>query len=139
MNNKKMLDTILKIRDIRNNLSNFNIKEEEKEILRKTLNYYEDMLNLDITRNNNNNFDVVEIPLEENTTRYKEFVFVPDNKTLEILNGIESSISNINLNEDEIKVLLSSLKEYCLYLEQVNMMRKNNLETLNEIRENKTM
>ena len=150
MDNKKMLDEILKIRDIRNDLVNFNIKEEEKEVLRRSLNYYEDLLNLDITRNNlnkiefenegiENNIEVIDIPLEMNTNRYNEFIKVDDKELISIIDNLSNSITNLNLNYDLKIVLLKSLKEYSFYLHDLNLKRQSNQELYNEIMESKSI
>ena len=150
MDNKKMLDEILKIRDIRNDLVNLNIKEEEKEVLRRSLNYYEDLLNLDITRNNlnkiefenegiENNIEVIDIPLEMNTNRYNEFIKVDDKELISIIDNLSNSITNLNLNYDLKIVLLKSLKEYSFYLHDLNLKRQSNQELYNEIMESKSI
>jgi len=144
MDNKKMLNDILKIRDIRNNLINLNLQNNEKEVLRKSLNYYEDLLNLDITRNNLNatefieqgipsDIEVVDIPIEENTTRYIEITKLNDNELISTINNLSSSISNLDLDNNDVIVILKSLKEYSEYLKELSLKKQKNNEIYNEI------
>ena len=144
MNSKELLNIILKIREIRNNLVNLNLNDKEKEILRKSLNYYEDLLNLDITRNNlnkneleeqgiDNDIEIVNIPTFENTTRYQEFSKVNDTELVGIITNISESINTLNLDTNQIVIILKSLKEYSEYLKQLELNRKNNQELYTEI------
>ena len=144
MNNKEILNNILKIRDIRNNLSTLNLNDKEKEILRKALNYYEDSLNLDITRNNlnknefteygiNNDIEEVIVPVEENTNRYHEFALVQDNEIISIITNISDNINNIDLDTNYIILILKSLKEYSEYLKSLEVTKKSNQELYTEI------
>ena len=144
MDNKKMLNDILKIRDIRNNLINLNLQNNEKEVLRKSLNYYEDLLNLDITRNNLNatefieqgipsDIEVVDIPIEENTTRYIEITKLNDNELISTIDTLSSSISNLELDNNDVIVILKSLKEYSEYLKELSLKKQKNNEIYNEI------
>ena len=144
MNNKELLNIILKIREIRNNLVNLNLNDKEKEILRKSLNYYEDLLNLDITRNNlnkneleeqgiDNDIEIVDIPTSENTIRYQEFAKVNDTELVNIITNISNVINALGLDNNQIVVILKSLKEYSEYLKQLELNRKNNQELYTEI------
>ena len=144
MNNKELLDIILKIRSIRNDLVNLNLNDKKKEILKKSLNYYEDLLNLDITRNNHNkeefeeqgisnDIEIVNVPLEENTNRYKEFTKVDDNELINIITSISEKFNNLNFNTNELIIILKSLKEYSEYLKQLELTKQSNQELYTEI------
>lgn len=144
MNNKKMLEIILQIREIRNNLVNLDFNEEEKEVLRRSLNYYEDLLNLDITRNNltheeleneniENDIEIVNVPTEENSNRYQEFSNLKEDELISLINKINESLSSMEIDINDKKVILNSLKEYCLYKEQISLMRKSNREVYDEV------
>ena len=144
MNNKKMLEIILQIREIRNNLVNLNLNKEEKEVLRRSLNYYEDLLNLDITRNNltheeledeniENDIEVVKVPTEENSNRYQEFSNLKEDELISLINKINESLNNLEIDINDKKVILNSLKEYCLYKEQISLMKKSNREVYDEV------
>ena len=144
MNNKKMLEIILQIREIRNNLVNLNLNKEEKEVLRRSLNYYEDLLNLDITRNNltheeleneniENDIEIVKVPTEENSNRYQEFSNLKEDELISLINKINESLNNLEIDINDKKVILNSLKEYCLYKEQISLMKKSNREVYDEV------
>ena len=144
MNNKKMLEIILQIREIRNNLVNLNLNKEEKEVLRRSLNYYEDLLNLDITRNNltheeleneniENDIEIVKVPIEENSNRYQEFSNLKEDELISLINKINESLNNLEIDINDKKVILNSLKEYFLYKEQISLMKKSNREVYDEV------
>ena len=144
MNNKKMLEIILQIREIRNNLVNLNLNKEEKEVLRRSLNYYEDLLNLDITRNNltheeleneniENDIEIVKVPTEENSNRYQEFSNLKEDELISLINKINESLNNLEIDINDKKVILNSLKEYFLYKEQISLMKKSNREVYDEV------
>lgn len=144
MNNKKMLENILKIREIRTNLKNLNISDLEKEVLRRSLNFFEDELNLDIIRNNlnkeeydseniPNDIEIINVPVEENTNRYNEYANVLDNYIISIINDITNSIDNLNLDNNEIIIILKSLKEYSDYLKNLILVKNNNKNIYNEV------
>ena len=136
MNNKKRLEDILKIRDLRSNLNNLNLTSEEKEVLRRSFNYYENLLNLDIVRTNlnkeeldsmdiQNDIEVVNVPVENNIDKYKEYANVDETSVIDIVNKL--------CNELDERVALTSLKEYCNYLMQVKLMQKSNQGIYDEI------
>ena len=144
MNSEKKLEEIIKIREIRNNLVNLDIVDNEKEILRRSLNYYENVLNLDITKKNSNieeymeqgietHEKIVSIPLDDSAFKYQEFTKVEDNNIKIIINNLTNDLITINLDKDSIIVILNSLKEYSVYLEQVNRMRQSNKEIYEEV------
>jgi len=147
MNNER-IETILKIREIRNGIDSLQLSDIEKEILKVTLNNYEDMLILDVERTNNdsnfldelevNHDDKVIVPVEKETLRYKKYADINDSVILDHLNNIEDIFDKINISDDKKRIILKSFKEYCLYLEQVSMMKKSNSEIYDEIFEQKT-
>ena len=141
--NKERLEKILKIRKIRNNLDNLNITLEEKEILRKTLNYYENELNLEIERSNNNieeydNYDIpnenqeIKIPEDDSINKYKEYAIIDNNNLLSNVENLINNITNFNLSEDDNKIILNCLKEYCLYLKELEIKKQNSDNYLKE-------
>ena len=144
MNNKKMLEIILQIREIRNNLVNLNLNKEEKEVLRRSLNYYEDLLNLDITKNNltneeleneniENDIEIVKFEIEENSNRYQEFSNLKEDELISLINKINESLNKLEIDINDKKVILNSLKEYFLYKEQISLMKKSNREVYDEV------
>ena len=148
MDNKKRLEEILKIRELRNNLNNLSISMEEKEILRRSFNYYENLLNLDIVKTNLNkeeldNYEIendlerLSVPIEYSLNKYFEYVKVLDNAIIEIINKLNCNLETLNLNNKDKKVILNSIKEYSLYIKQVNQMKKSNQELYKEIMETK--
>ena len=148
MDNNKRLEIILKIRDIRKKINELNITIEEKEVLRKSLNYYENMLDLDIARSNLNkdeldNEDIlndivkVDVPVEEDIYRYQEFIKINDSNIIKIIDNISNIIENLELNKDDIVVLLNSLKEYSIYLNQLAIEKQHNKELYDEIMKGK--
>ncbi|MBR3661406.1 MAG: hypothetical protein IKN63_05885 [Bacilli bacterium] len=144
MESIKLLKELESLRLTRNNISNLDISLQEKEILRKSLNYYENMLYLDITRNNNNleefmehdiesNNQYVSIPKDDNVLKYQEYVKIDDCKETEIINNLINDLITIDIDKDSIVIILKSLKEYSLYLEQVDRMQKSNKEIYKEV------
>lgn len=142
--NKESLEIILKIRKIRNNLDNLNITLEEKEILRRTLNYYENELYLEIERNNNNieeykTYDVpnqeqeIKIPTDNSLNKYKEYSIIDNNNLLLNVENLINNIPKLNLDEEDNIIILNCLKEYCLYLKQLEITKENNQEILKEL------
>lgn len=136
MDNNKRLETILKIREIRNKIANLDVSLEEKEVLKRSLNLYEDNLDYDIARENNNiiefqeqgiesNQNQVLVPLEENTSRYKEYATLKELDLGDIIDLVISKISKIDvLNEKDKELILISLKNYCIYLNELEIKRK---------------
>ena len=144
MNSKEMLDKILKVREVRNNLTDLNISLEEKEILRRCLNHYENYLNLSITTNNlnkeeleendiPNDIEPISIPIEENTTKYNEFAKLNDNNLIDLIKQIDNSLKDLDLSKEDYIILLKSLKEYSLYLEQLALEKINNKDLFDEL------
>lgn len=144
MNSIKMLEELEILRATRRNISNLDIALSEKEILRRSLNYYENLLHLDITRNNLNieefqehgiesSNSYVSIPMEEDTTKYQEFAKVEDSNIIEVINNLTNDLITIDLDKDSIMIILKSLKEYSLYLEQINRSKKSNQEIYEEV------
>ena len=144
MDNKKMLETILKIREIRNNLKKLDIKDVEKEVLRKSFNYYEDLLNLDITRNNlnksefdsqniPNDIEVIDVPIDVNSNKYDEFTSVDEKDIPSVVDKLCDSFDSLSLKSDEMVIVLKALKEYSEYLQELSLIQKNNQDLYNEI------
>ncbi|MBQ8892099.1 MAG: hypothetical protein IJ068_04525 [Bacilli bacterium] len=136
MDNKKRLEDILKIRELRSNLDNLNLTGAEKEVLRRSFNYYENLLNLDIVRTNlnkeeldsmdiKNDIEVVSVPVENSSNKYTEYASVSESEVISIINKL--------CNELDEKVTLTSLKEYCNYLMQVKLLQKSNQELYDDI------
>ena len=135
MDNNKRLEIILKIREKRNELDILNLTNEEKEVLRRSLNYYEQELDLNIARANN---DIIElddmgiksdnsktiVPKDESNLIYKEYANI-------YKIDINSTINSL-LNKIDDSILLNSLKEYALSLQQLNAIRENNQEEFKE-------
>ena len=139
MDNNKRLEFILEIRKIREKLNTISFLEEEKEVLKQSLNFYEGELDLEIARMNNeiihleeeeisSNNTKVEVPLEEGNSRYIEYANIHQINIPSVVSSLLSSISTkIELSSLEQQILLISLKEYCRYLEQLEQTKKNNL------------
>ena len=138
MDNNKRLEFILEIRKIREKLNTISFLEEEKEVLKQSLNFYEGELDLEIARMNNEIIHLeeegisssntkVEVPLEEGNSRYKEYANIHQINIPSVVSSLLSSISTkIELSSLEQQILLISLKEYCRYLEQLEQTKKNN-------------
>ena len=136
MNNKERLEILLKVRELRNDLNNLNFTNEEKEVLRRSYNYYESLLNLDIVRTNlnkeeldsmdvQNDIDVVEVPLDKNVNKYQEYSKLNDEEVITIVSKLSDTLND--------KVALNALMEYCTYLGQVKLMKQNNQVLYDEI------
>ena len=135
MNNNERLETILKIREKRKDFDNLNLSSEEKEVLKRALNYYEHELDLEIARMNNeiielenmeiqsNNKQVI-VPSDNDDSKYKEYA---DIYKIDI-----NSIVNSLYNKLDDSIMLKSLKEYCLSLQELNNIKKNNQEEFKE-------
>ena len=138
MSNNERLETILKIREIRNKLDSLNCTNEEKEIIRLSLNYYEEDLDIEIARFNKeikvleeegitSNNKEVNVPIEEANNKYKEYANSYSFNISEVLSKLLNELNNKEeLKSFEKEIILKSLKEYCLYLERLQSLRKNN-------------
>lgn len=134
MNNKERLENILKIRSIRNKIELLNLNLEEKEILKRSLNYLEDDLNLEIIVSNRNidelmdeNIDhdeKVNVPIEENSNRNHEYAVIDELNLNNIIDNLYNQIDSLELDSIEQFVILKSLQSYCTYLEQVKNMKQ---------------
>ena len=136
MNNKERLEILLKVRELRNNLNVSNFTEKEKEVLRRSYNYYEDLLNLDIVRTNlnkdelddmdvKNDIEVVDVPIEASENKYQEYANLNNEEIITIINQLSDLVND--------KVILNALMEYCTYLVQVKKMQENNQVLYDEI------
>ena len=133
MNNKERLEILLKVRELRNNLNVSNFTEKEKEVLRRSYNYYEDLLNLDIVRTNLNkdeldDMDVkndIDVPIEASENKYQEYANLNNEEIITIINQLSDLVND--------KVILNALMEYCTYLVQVKKMQENNQVLYDEI------
>ena len=140
MDNNKRLEFILEIRKIREKLNTIPFTKEEKEVLKQSLNFYEGELDLEIARMNHeithleeegivSSNKKVEVPLDEVSSRYKEYANIQQINIPNVVSSLLSSISEKGeLSSLEQQILLISLKEYCKYLEQLEQTKKNNLE-----------
>ena len=144
MEKNEKLENLQKVRNIRNGLGKLDLDNFEKEVLRKCLNYYEDNLILDLTRSNNianildsndmkHDIELVEIPKDNNSSRYKEYANVSDLQINEYLNRLSDSVYNIDVSNDLKVILLNAIKDYCIYKEQVKAQVKTNQEIYNDI------
>ena len=139
MNNKERLNEILIIRDLRRNLMNFDISNEEKAIILRALNEYEERLGFDIQESIKNkeiledmniksDIDVVKIPIDENRPSYNELVNIRIGISFhDIVLKIQDILSNetlFNIDTSSKKVLLSSLKEYCRSIQNLKLERE---------------
>ena len=141
MKNKDRLERIEVIREVRRKLGNFNFQNEEKSIILKSLNDYENTLTIDITRSINNikefetlgishDIEVINVPIDINKPTYPEFANLYINESLELsitrLGNLINQISYLDIFDDEKRVLLESLKEYSNYLRLLVQKRENN-------------
>jgi len=144
MEKNEMLEKLKKVRNIRNGLGELDLDNYEKEVLRKCLNYYEDNLILDLTRSNNianildsnnmkHDIELVEIPKDNESSRYKEYANVSDLQVNEYLNRLSDNVFNIDISIDLKVILLNAIKDYCIYKEQVASSVKTNQEIYNDI------
>ena len=135
MDNNKRLETIMKIRESREALDSMNISNSEKEVLRRSLNFYEQKLDNEIASANNNIVELEEMDIKSNNQR----IVVPkekiDSKYKEYANIYQINITdtiNSLLNQLRDTTMLASLKEYALSLQQLNNVRENNQEEFKE-------
>ena len=137
MNNNELLERILKVREVRNNLDNNNFSNEEKEVLKKSLNLYEEELDVEIAKMNNTSIElneegiisdkeIINVPIEENTSRYKEYYDIYKLDIKNIINSLLEKINNIDLLNDEKQIILLSLKNYFKSLEHLEILKQNN-------------
>ena len=144
MENNKNLENILMIREIRNNLESMNITNEEKEVLRRSLNYYEEELDIEIQRNSNNNkllyeekikgnVEYIDVPVDGDSKRYIEFASINESLLNEIINSFYDKIDNLDLDIRKKGIILKSLRDYCDYLKQLSLERENNKKLYDEM------
>ena len=143
MNNNERLEVILKIRDIRNSLPNMNLLKEEKEIIKLSLNLYEEELDVEIAKINNTNNElkeegidinenIIDIPIEENTSKYLEYANIYNLDIINIINNLLIKLDNDSeLFKNNKQVVLKSLKNYLLYIEQIDIIKKNSEKNKN--------
>ncbi len=135
MDNNKRLEMIMKIRESRSILDNMQLSNEEKEVLRRALNYYEQKLDNEIASANNdiielddmgiksNNQRIV-VPKEKVDSKYKEYANIYQINITETINSLLNQLRDV--------AMLASLKEYALSLQQLNNVRENNEEEFKE-------
>lgn len=135
MDNNKRLETIMKIRESREILDSMDLTNSEKEVLRRSLNFYEQKLDNEIASANNNIVELEEMDIKSNNQR----IVVPkekiDSKYKEYANIYQINITdtiNSLLNQLRDTTMLASLKEYALSLQQLNNVRENNQEEFKE-------
>ena len=135
MDNNKRLETIIKIRESREALDSMDLTNSEKEVLRRSLNFYEQKLDNEIASANNNIVELEEMDIKSNNQR----IVVPkekiDSKYKEYANIYQINITdtiNSLLNQLRDTTMLASLKEYALSLQQLNNIRENNQEEFKE-------
>ena len=137
MNNNEKIEKILKVRKIRDNLDNYNLTNEEKEVLKKSLNLYEEEIDVEIAKLNNvnrelyeeginENIDIVNVPTEKNTSKYKEYASIYKLDIVNIVNSLLEKIVNNEILNDEKQVILLSLKNYLKSLEYLEILKQNN-------------
>ena len=119
-------------------------RDSLKEVLRISLNHYEDDLILYITKSNANakylddnnikhDIEVVEVPKDEESSRNKLFMEIDNNNIDSYIDKLSDSFDKIELSDKEKVLILKALKEYCIYLEQVNMSVLKNKEVYDDI------
>ena len=135
MDNNKRLEMIMKIRESRSILDNMQLSNEEKEVLSRALNYYEQKLDNEIASANNdiielddmgiksNNQRIV-VPKEKVDSKYKEYANIYQINITETINSLLNQLGDV--------AMLASLKEYALSLQQLNNVRENNQEEFKE-------
>ena len=135
MDNNKRLETIMKIRESREILDSMDLTNSEKEVLRRSLNFYEQKLDNEIASANNNIVELEEmdiksnnqkivVPKEKIDSKYKEYANIQQINITDTINSL--------LNQLRDTTMLASLKEYALSLQQLNNVRENNQEEFKE-------
>ena len=135
MDNNKRLEMIMKIRESREALDIMDLTNSEKEVLRRSLNFYEQKLDNEIASANNdiielddmgiksNNQRIV-VPKEKVDSKYKEYANIYQINITETINSLLNQLRDV--------AMLASLKEYALSLQQLNNVRENNQEEFKE-------
>ena len=135
MDNNKRLEIILKIREKRELLDSMELSKEEKEILRRSLNFYEHELDVEIAKTNNeitelesmdieSNETRIKIPSEDSNYKYKEYANIYQ---IDINEAINSLLTKLNDS-----LMLTSLKEYAKSIQELNTIHENNKEEFKE-------
>ena len=135
MDNNKRLEIIMKIRESREALDRMDLTNSEKEVLRRSLNFYEQKLDNEIAHANNNIVELEEmgiksnnqkivVPKEKIDSKYKEYANIYQINITETINSL--------LNQLRDTAMLASLKEYALSLQQLNNVRDNYQEEFKE-------
>lgn len=135
MNNNKRLEMIMKIRESREALDSMDLTNSEKEVLRRSLNFYEQKLDNEIAYANNNiveldemgiksNNQKIVVPKEKIDSKYKEYANIYQINITETINSLLNQLRDV--------AMLASLKEYALSLQQLNNVRENNQEEFKE-------
>ena len=136
MNNNERIEKILKVRKIRDNLDNNNFTNEEKEVLKKSLNLYEEELDIEIAKLNNiftelndegiSKNEIINVPVDKNTSKYKEYANIYNLDIKNIIDSLLEKINNIDLYNEEKQIILLSLKNYFKSLEHLETLKHNN-------------
>lgn len=135
MNNNKRLEIIMKIRERRDIIEKMTLSNEEKEIIRRSLNFYEQKLDNEIAKTNNNITELEEMDISSNEMRIKVPVEDSQIKYKEFANiyhiDINSVISSL-LDKLRDSILLTSIREYALSLKELNDIHDKNKEEFKE-------
>ena len=70
--------------------------------------------------------EIINVPIEENTSRYKEYYDIYKLDIKNIINSLLEKINNIDLLNDEKQIILLSLKNYFKSLEHLEILKQNN-------------
>lgn len=135
MDNNKRLEMIMKIRESREALDIMDLTNSEKEVLRRSLNFYEQKLDNEIASANNNIVELEEmgiksnnqkivVPKEKVDSKYKEYANIYQINITETINSLLNQLRDV--------AMLASLKEYALSLQQLNNVKENNQEEFKE-------
>ena len=135
MNNNERFETIIAIRERRITLDGMELSKEEKEILRRSLNFYEQQLDNEIAIDNNNiteleNMDIdsnnmkIKVPVEESDFKYKQYADIYKININEVINSLLTKLKDT--------VMLKCLKQYALSIKELNEVHERNKEEFKE-------
>ena len=135
MNNNERFETIIAIRERRTTLDSMELSKEEKEILRRSLNFYEQQLDNEIAMTNNNikvleemdiksNENKIKVPVEESDFKYKEYADINKIDINDVINSLLTKLKDT--------VMLKCLKQYALSIKELNEVHERNKEEFKE-------